>query len=123
MPVHASGSHPVGKFTCDTVPAAPAVVPIVTVTACPLVPEICTEEGTLHVSAGLTTGVMLQLRLTVPANDPEGISIKLNFALCPALTVCEVGAPEAAPSVKSAGEAACTTSDAVALFTTPPEVP
>lgn len=78
-----------------------AVVPIVTVTDWPLLPETCTDEGKLHVGAGLTTGLMLQLRFTVPVNDPDGINIKLNFALCPALTVCEAGCPGAGPMAKS----------------------
>jgi hypothetical protein len=65
-----------------------AVVPTVTVTGCAVLPLICTEElEKPHVGAGLTGGLRLQLRLTVPVNDPDGVTTKLNIALCPALMV------------------------------------
>jgi hypothetical protein len=103
IPVHASGSDPDGKFTCDTLPVVTgAVVPTVTVTDWFPLPVICTEElDKPQVGAGLTTGVMAQLRFTVPVNPAEGVMTKLNLALCPAFMVCEVGDPEAAPIAKS----------------------
>jgi hypothetical protein len=98
------------------------VVPIFTVTDCVALPLICTDElDSVHVGAGVTAGVIAQLRLTVPANDPVPAMAKLNLAVCPALIVCEVGDPEAAPMVKSGG--ASTISDNAALFTIEPELP
>jgi len=99
-----------------------AVVSTVAVTGWLPLPVICTEEfDKLQVGAGVTDGVMAQLRLTVPVNPPDGVTSKLNFALCPALMVCEVGDPEAGPIVKSG--AACTTSVTVVLCTRDPDVP
>jgi len=81
--------------------APAAVVPTVTVTGCAALPLICNEEPEkAHVGAGLTVGLRVQLRLTVPVNDPMGVTNKLNFALCPALMVWEVDDPEAAPTLK-----------------------
>jgi hypothetical protein len=65
-----------------------AVVPTVTVTGCALLPLTCTEElDKVQVGAGVTTGVMTQLKLTSPVNDPEGVMTKLKLAVCPALIV------------------------------------
>jgi hypothetical protein len=123
IPVHASGIQPDGKLSCDTLPeVAGAVVPTVTVTVWLPLPVIFTEEvDNVHVGAGVTVGVMLQLRLTVPVNDPDGATTKLNLALCPALIVCDVDCPDAGPKLKSA--AGCTTNETELLFTTAPELP
>ena len=113
---------PDGKLTRGTAPdVTDAVVATFTVTVCVPVPVICTEEGTLHVGAGVAAGVIAQLRLTVPVKDPLPAKAKLKLAVCPALMLWEVGEPEAAPTVKS--ETACTTSDAAMLFTVDPAVP
>lgn len=62
---------------------------------------ICTEElDRVQSGAGDTTGVMLQLRLTVPLNDPVGARARVNFALCPALMVSEFDDPLTGPRVK-----------------------
>ncbi len=59
---------------------------------------ICTEElDRVHVGAGDTMGVMLQSRLTIPLNEPDGATARLNIALCPAEIVWEVGDPVAGP--------------------------
>ena|ERR1700678_1833714 len=64
---------------------------------------ICTEElDKAHVGAGEPACVMLQLRLTVPLNDPEDAMERVKFAPCPALIVCDVGDPEAGPRLKLA---------------------
>jgi hypothetical protein len=104
---HIRGIAPGGKFTGGVAAAVPgAVVATFTVTVCALLPLTCTEElDRPQVGAGVTTGVMAQLRFTVPVNDPVGASARLKFAVCPALTVCEVGEPEAAPIVKFGGDA------------------
>lgn len=67
-------------------------------TDCAEVPVICTDElERLHVGAGDTTGVIAQERFTVPLNDATGAKLTAKLALCPALTVWEVG-PDAANS-------------------------
>jgi hypothetical protein len=55
----------------------------------------------VQVGAGVTTGVMAQLRFTVPLNDSTGARASLKLAVCPALMFWEVGDPEAGPMVKS----------------------
>ena len=75
----------------------------------------------MHVGAGVTVGVIAQLRLTVPVNDAIGASARVKLAVCPALMVCDVGDPEPASIVKSGG--AWTTSNTVVLFTIDPELP
>lgn len=79
-----------------------AVVPTFTVTVCVPFPVICTDPlDRPQVRAGVTTGVMAQLRFTVPVNDPVGARARLKLAVCPAVTVCEVGEPEAVLIEKS----------------------
>lgn len=79
-----------------------AVVPTVTITGCDPPPLICTEEcDRLQVGAGVTTGVMTQLKFTVPLKEPEGAMTKLKIAFLPALTVWEGGDPA---TVKSGGK-------------------
>lgn len=76
-----------------------------TITVCVPLPLICTEElDRLQVGAGVTAGVMAQVKLTVPVNEPVGASARLKVAVCPAVMVWEVGEPEAVPSVKSGGD-------------------
>jgi hypothetical protein len=96
---------PCGQTTEDpTLVVAGAVVPTLTVTVCVPLPLICTEElDRLQVGAGVTTGVIAQLRFTVLLNDPVPANERLKLALCPALIVWEAGEPEAAPTVKSGG--------------------
>ena len=64
-----------------------AVVAIVTVTVCAAVPLTCSEELDNVHGGGLTTGLKLHVRLTVPLNDAEGVNTKLNCAFRPALMV------------------------------------
>jgi len=74
----------------------------VTVTGCAELPLICTEElEKLQVGAGVAIGLMLQLRLTAPLKDSDGLTTKRNFALCPTLMVCEADDPDPAPTLKS----------------------
>lgn len=62
----------------------------------------CTEElDKVHVGAGVATGVIAQLKLTVPENDSVGMSDKVNVALCPALIVWD--AVDGPVSAKSGG--------------------
>lgn len=60
-----------------------------------------TEDGSLQVGAGVTTGVMLQLKLTVPENDPTAVNDRPKSAVCPALIVWDVGDPGEEVMVKS----------------------
>ena len=55
--------------------------------------------------AGVTAGVMAQLRFTVPVNDPVGASARLKLAVFPALTVWEVDEPDGRLRVKPGGVA------------------
>jgi len=52
--------------------------------------------------------------MTVPVNDPNGVTARLNVALCPALTLAEVGAPDVGPILKS-GAGVATTPDRAAV--------
>ena len=79
-----------------------AVVSTLIVTVSVPLPRICTEElDRLHVGAGVTLGVIAQLRFTVPAKDPTDVKSRLKLAVCPALMVWEIGDPDAAPRLKS----------------------
>jgi len=77
-----------------------AVVPAVTVTVCAAPPFNSTEVvDKVQVGAGVAAGTMAHPRLTVPENEPTGVSDMLNIALCPALTLWEaVGGPVIAKS-------------------------
>jgi len=101
--VHAREIGPAGKVTWGAATAVTgAVVPTLNVTVCVPLPLICTEElDMLHVGAGLTAGVMAQLKFTVPENDPIDANARLKLAVCPTLIVWKVGEPEAAPMEKS----------------------
>lgn len=100
---HVRGTVPGGKLIGGTAPVVTgAVVATLTVTVCVPVPVSCTDElDKPQVGAGVTTGVMAQLRSTVPLNDPAGASARLKFAVCPAVMVCEVGEPGAEVTEKS----------------------
>jgi hypothetical protein len=122
--VHMSGIGPGGWVTRSAATAVTgAVVPKATATDAPAPPLICTEElDRLQVGAGVTVGVMAQLKFTVPVNDPVGAIATPKLAVCPAFMVWEVGDPEAAPSVKP-GADACTVRVTVVLCRSLPEVP
>jgi hypothetical protein len=77
-----------------------AVVAAVTVTVCAAPPLNCTEEvDKVQVGAGVVAGATTHPRVTVPENEPTGVSDMLNIALCPALTLWEaVGGPVIAKS-------------------------
>jgi hypothetical protein len=78
------------------------VVATVTITGCQAPPLSCTDElDKLQVGAGVTVGVMAQLKLAVPVNECAAARTSGKLAFCPALTVCLVPEPEAAPIVKS----------------------
>jgi len=79
-----------------------ATVATFTVTVCVPLLVIWTEElDRLHVGAGVAAGVMAHIRFTVPVNDPIDAKARLKLAVCPAVTVCDVGDPETAPTEKS----------------------
>ncbi len=67
------------------------------------------------------TGVTTQSRLTIPLNDPDGVTTMLNVAVCPAPTVCEMGDPEAAVKAKSG--TGSTTRATAAVFTVDSALP
>ena len=117
---HASDIAVGGKSTCVRVPEVKlAVVPTVNVTGCdPLPLRFMDELDRPQVGAGVAAGVIAQVRLAVPLNDPAGASIRLKVAVCPALTVCEIGEPDAGLKVKSG----TTVSATEVLCTVPPEV-
>jgi hypothetical protein len=75
----------------DTFTATGAAAPWVTLT----------EAGKVHIGAGVTAGVIAQLRLTVPLNDPVGETVRLKDAACPEVTVAEFEDPAAGPMAKS----------------------
>jgi hypothetical protein len=88
---------PRGKLADDIMPAVPgAVVATVTETGASVPAVTVTDPGTVQVGAGVTAGVMLQLRLTVPLQLVE-LTARLNLALLPALTVALVWEPLAGP--------------------------
>jgi hypothetical protein len=99
-----------------------AVVPTFTATDCTVVPLICSDElDKLQVGPRVTAGVMAQPRFTVPLNVPDPARLRLKLAVCPALTVCDVGEPEPGLMLKSG--AAWTTRDTAELFTIDPAPP
>lgn len=81
--------------------AVAAVVATFTVAVCGPLPLICNMLGKLQVGAGVTAGLMAQVRFTVPVNDPIGAKTRLKLAVCPVVIVCEVGDPGAGATVKS----------------------
>lgn len=99
---HTSGIAPHGNPSVEIVPVViGAVVDSVTVTGA-VVPDITlTELGKLQAGAGVTVGLMLQVRFTGPLNPLAGVMAKLNVVLRPALMVWEVGDPAAVPNEKS----------------------
>jgi hypothetical protein len=79
-----------------------ATVDTFTVTGCAVPLTICNVAlDKPQVGAGVTAGVMVQLRLTVPLNIAIGVTTKPNFAGWPALTLWEVDDPEAEVIEKS----------------------
>jgi hypothetical protein len=100
--VHPTSLEPGGKLAEDKEPAVPgAVVVTVTVTGVAAPPVTLTEPGKVQLGAGVTAGAMLQVRFTVPLNDPAGVRDKLNVAVFPAGMVDELDDPDARLIVKS----------------------
>ena len=95
-----------GNFTSASVPVPPAVVFTVTVSEAGVPAVTFIELGILHVGAEVGAGEILQLRFTVPLNDPDGVIDKLNLAFSPGLTVCDVCCPDAGLIAKSFGAVA-----------------
>ena len=95
-----AGEKPARLAIRATIVDAGAVVAAVTVTVCATPPLNCTEEvDKVQVGGGVAAGAMAHPRLTVPENEPTGVSDMLNIALCPALTLWEaVGGPVIAKS-------------------------
>jgi hypothetical protein len=88
-----------GRIAGPPLAVPDAVVLTVTVTEVAKFPVTLTELGTLQTGAGVAGGVTLQVRFTVPLNDPAGVSAKLNVALCPAEIVDELDPPDPMPNV------------------------
>jgi hypothetical protein len=96
------GVPPDGKSTDEIDPAVPAAVVDILAVAAAAVPWVTlTEAGTVQTGAGVTAGVIAQVRLTVPLNDPDGVIARLKEAVCPAAMVAEFEDPEAGPIAKS----------------------
>jgi hypothetical protein len=77
-----SGTHPEGNPGYEPVPVVvEAVVDTITAKGAAAPAVTVTEPGRLQFGAGVTTGVMAQLRVTLPANDPVGVTAKLNVAV------------------------------------------
>jgi hypothetical protein len=90
-----------------TLPFVAPVVATVMVTAEAAPALTLTEELLkLQVGARFVVGEMLQVRLTVPVKEPAGVRARLNWALWPALTVCDGDEPDAEPRVKPAATVA-----------------
>jgi len=121
--INAPGIAPGGKLTRGTAfVVMGAVVATVAVTVCGVLPLICTEElDRVQLGGEVTAGVTAQVRFTVSVNDPAGAKDKVNFALCPALTVWDVGEPDETPMAKSG--AACTVKVSAAIREILPETP
>lgn len=99
--IHAMSQVAGGKNVDGPLLAVPAaVVETVTVTGVAELPVTLTDAGTLQTGAGVTAGVMLHAKFTVPLNDPAGASAKLKVAVPPAEIVAEVP-PVGIPIVKS----------------------
>jgi hypothetical protein len=64
-----------------------------------------TDDGTVHKGSGVTAGVIAQLRLTVPLNDPAGVTARSKDAVCPAAIVAELEEPDAGPIEKPGRDA------------------
>jgi hypothetical protein len=74
-----------------------AVVFTVRVAVCDAESLIVTDAGTLHVAGLLgAVGVIAQLRLMMPINPPDGVTVSVAVPLCPAVMVSEVGFAEIA---------------------------
>ena len=109
MPARNTVSRPIGSHIAQKMPfgcgardaAVAAAVPTVSVE----VPEpLAIEfEAKAHVGAGVTTGAMLQLRLTVPLKPLTGAIVMVEVADPPAATVA--GESAEAATVKSANVA------------------
>ena len=99
------------------------MVPTFTVTDC--VPPLltCTDEPDKVQVGGpvVTGGVIAQLKFTVPEKELLEASVSAKLAVCPALTVWEVGDPEAGPRVKSGDPVSVSVSGVVCVRL--PEVP
>ena len=78
---HTRSIGPAGKWRYGAVPeAAGAVVPICKLTSRVLPTLTCTEVlARVQVGAPATAGVTAQLRFTVPANDPVGITCRYKL--------------------------------------------
>jgi hypothetical protein len=99
--VHQMTPVPIGKLPDGPPLAVPeAVVATDTATEVGELPVTLTDAGTLQVAAGVAAGVTVQVRFTVPLNDPDGESVRANAAVCPAEMVCELDPPDAVPHVK-----------------------
>ena len=85
-------SGPDGRLMGEAIPEVePPEVATVTVTDCAALPLICTDElDKLQVGPAATTGVIAQLRSTVPLKVPDLVRLRLKLAVCPALTGCDM---------------------------------
>jgi len=120
--VQVASLMPGRKLADDIVPAVlGAVVATVTVTGAAAPPVTLTEPGKVQLGGGVTTGVMLQVKLTVPLNAKAGVTTKLKVALFPAVMVDELDDPGAGPMAKS-GLISNTTPQPKWLHPVPPPV-
>jgi hypothetical protein len=119
--VHSEGTDPGGCPVGESIAEVEgAVVLTSTATDFAMLPLICSDElDKLQVGPRVTAGVTVQLRFTVPLNDPDPARLRLKLALCPGLTVCDV----AEPGVTLKSGAAWITRDTAELFTIEPALP
>lgn len=73
------GIIPLATLACEIDPAVPAdVVDIFTIAEAAVPWVTLTDAGTVQSGADVTAGAIAQLKLTVPANDPEGVTARLQ---------------------------------------------
>jgi hypothetical protein len=97
------GAIPFGKLACEMDPAVPAAVLDIFTIAEAAVPGVTlTDAGTVQIGSDVTAGAIVQLKLTVPANDPVGVTARSKDAVCPGVIVAEFEDPEASPMEKPA---------------------
>jgi hypothetical protein len=96
------GILPDGRLACEIDPPVPAALVDTFAFTAAAVPWVTlTEAGTVQIGAGVTAGVIAQLRLTVPLNDPAGVTARLKDAVCPAVMVAEFADPVVGAMAKS----------------------
>jgi hypothetical protein len=96
------GFIPGGRLAEEIDPAVPAAVVDIFAVIAAVAPWVTvTDAGTEQAGPVVTEGVIAQVRLTVPLNDPAGVTERLKDAVCPAAMVAEFEDPDAGDIEKS----------------------